>query len=77
MNAVCLPDVGESPAHFASLKGVSDAARTFDYLREHSDLAMICLNDDEGEEAAAQIGEIMHAWLDERWRGRAWWERIT
>lgn len=37
---------------------------------------MICLNDDEEASAEAQIGTLLHDWLEERWGGQpAWWER--
>lgn len=38
---------------------------------------MICLNDDEADSAADQIGELLHEWLEERWgEERAWWEKV-
>lgn len=68
---------GDSPSHFASLHHVSDANRTFEYLRVHEELGMICLNDDEAEGASNQIGGLQHAWLESRWNESVWWERIT
>lgn len=69
--------LGDSPSHFASLYGVSDANRTFEFLRAHEELAMICLNDDETEAASEQIGLLQHDWLESRWPERVWWERLT
>jgi hypothetical protein len=71
----CVP--GESPSHFASLKQPFQADNTFKYLRQNPQLGMICLNDDEADSAADQIGELLHEWLEERWGGeRAWWEKV-
>ena len=67
---------GDSPSHFASLKQSIDAIRTFNFLRDHPDLGMICLNDDEEASAEVQIGTLLHEWLEERWGDTpAWWER--
>ncbi|KAJ9094331.1 hypothetical protein QFC19_008017 [Naganishia cerealis] len=67
---------GVSPSHFASLKQPLQAADTFTYLRQNPQLGMICLNDDEADDAADKIGGLLHDWLEERWGGiQAWWER--
>ncbi|KAJ9102336.1 hypothetical protein QFC21_002736 [Naganishia friedmannii] len=67
---------GESPSHFASIKQTFQANNTFKYLRQNPQLGMICLNDDEADSAADQIGGLLHKWLEERWGGVcAWWER--
>jgi hypothetical protein len=71
------PISGDSPSHFASLYGVSDSNRTFEFLRAHEELGMICLNDDESEAASEEIGRLQHDWLESRWPERVWWERLT
>jgi ABC-type antimicrobial peptide transport system ATPase subunit len=62
--------LGDSPTIFMGMKSTSQTARMLKSVDQQKEVALLCINDDLGNENQKPFNDMLRGWFQHRWPGK-------